>query len=725
MNNKDFLKDLDKRLNNEEITLPESLSAENIELLINEKGGILEPKRPKEHKKGKVIKIITSVAAVFVLIIGIAATVNLNANKIDTSKQDEIIEQQTSDSDYSKIETAVLNYYRDIYNTWQSNKASDLLNFGSKNGAAEEVADSENTAHSNSSASSSATGTVYDDMYVGSGYDMFSSEESLSDSAAYSSTNVQVSGVDESDIIKNDGRYIYYMKDNKVVITDCQKPDKMNVVSEIAVSDDENNIYSTAEMFLYNNKLILTVNQSRENVSSSSSYGIFCCDCAYAVEFDTVIRIYDVTDKSAPELCYSQFIAGNYVSSRVVNGKLITVSDYTIPYSSINDNNFEDACEEVKAYSVPQYSVNGGEMQKIPSDRIGLLDEEEPTEYIITAVIDLNNSESEPLMNAYLGGGSEIYCTQNELFVAECEYSTWTQGEREKHPADDLGQQYSCVTHIYKFDITDEGVIYNTDARVGGTWLNQFSMDKYGDYFRIVTNGMECNNGEYSSDDNMLYILDKDMNIVGFLDWIAIGEEIKSARFMGNTLYLVTFYQTDPLFVIDLSDPTAPEIKGELKIPGFSSYLHPIGEDLVIGVGEGGTTSGTDGSAKVSLFDVSDPCDPKELDNYTVADAYFDTDHKAFMTVDEDTFALCLTEYYYDMSYNYNEKQKIVVFDVTDNGITIQGEYSACKKNTATEYSTSALRGAFIDETLFAVNGYGIMSYRMSDNSLIDELRFS
>lgn len=705
MNNKDFLKDLDKRLNNEEITLPESLSAENIEGLINEKGGILEPKRPKEHKNGKVIKIITSVAAVFVVIIGVVAAVSTHNNRIDPVKQDEIIRQQAADSDYSKIETAVLNYYKDLYNKWQSNKDSTLLNFGAKNDAAAEVGDSANIAQSSTSSSG----------FYGTGADDFLSEEALLDSVTYSSTNVQVSGVDEADIIKNDGRYIYYMKNNEVVIVDCQKPDKMNIVSKIAVSDEDINNYVTAEMFLYNNNLVLILNQSRENVSTTSSYGNFCCDCAYVLDYDTVIRAYDVTDKSSPELCYSQFIAGRYVSSRVTNGKMIVVSEYSIPYSGITDNNFEDACEEVKAYSVPQYSVNGGEMQKIPSDRIGLLDEEEPTEYIITAVIDLNNSESEPLMNAYLGGGSEIYCTQNELFVAECEYSVWSGSENDGYLKDDSGHEHSSVTHIYKFDITDEGVIYNTDARVGGTWLNQFSMDKYGDYFRIATI-------DYST---MVYVLDSDMKIVGCLTDIAPEEDMKSARFMGNTLYLVTFYQTDPLFIIDLSDPTAPVVKGELKIPGFSSYLHPIGENLVIGVGEGGTTSGTDGSAKVSLFDVSDPCDPKELDNYTVADAYFDTDHKAFMTVDEDTFALCLTEYYYDMSYNYNEKHKIVMFDITDNGITIHGEYNACKKNTATEYSTSALRGAFIDETLFAVNGYGIMSYRMSDNSLISELRFS
>lgn len=703
MNNKDFMKNLGKRLNNEEITLPESLSAENIEWLINEKGGILEPKRPKEKKSGKVIKIITSVAAVIAIVVGVVAVADVTANKIEKSKQDDIIAEQAADSDYSKIETAVLNYYKELYNKRNSYDSDGFLNgFG----AVLDSASVESAVDTNSSASNSNTG---DANFTADATD---AEDNMG-YTAYGTTNVQVSGVDEADIIKNDGRYIYFMRNDKIVIADCQKPEDMNVVSEIELSDDDN-YYSLSEMFLYDDKLVIVINQQREN-DYAEDYGNaeVMFDCCYVLDNDTVIRVYDIGDKSAPELCYSQFISGNYVSSRIVDGKLIAVARYSIPYSGISCDNFEDACEEVKAYSVPEYSVNGGEMQKIPSDRIGLLDEDKPTEYVITALVDLKNESIEPLMNAYLGGGSDIYCTKTELFVAEAEYSVWTGAESDGYLKDDSGREHSSVTHIYKFDITDEGVLYNNDARVGGTWLNQFSMDKYGDYFRIATI-------DYST---MVYILDKDMKIVGFVGDIAPQEDMKSARFMGNMLYLVTFYQTDPLFIIDLSDPTAPEVKGELKIPGFSSYLHPIGENLVIGIGEGGTMSGTDGSGKVSLFDVSDPCNPKEIDNYTVANAYFDSNHKAFTTVDDDTFVLCLTKYGYDKKYNYCEDWSVVMFDVTDSGITVHGEYDVCERGNDKE-SYSSFRSTFISDTLFAVNGYGIKSYSMTTNELLGELRF-
>lgn len=700
MKNKDFLNDLDKKLNNEEITLPESLSAENIEVLINEKGGIVDPKIRKNGKTGKVIKIVSSVAAVFAIVIGVLAATNVTVNKIDEAKQNEIIEQQASQSDYSKIETAVLNYYKDLYNEWQSYNDFDLFDgFGAKN---EAVMEDANVANGNSFAT--GTGVVTDTLTS----DL---EELQSDNKSHSSTNVQVSGVDEADIIKNDGRYIYYLKNNSVVIVDCQKPENMNIVSEIWVGETDEDNYYTSDMFLCDNQLVVVLNQERYNSSTVNYSSDVMIDCCYALDSDTVIKVYDVKDKSSPELTYSQLISGNYVSSRIVNDTLILVANYNIPYSGINRKNFEDACKEVKTYSVPQYSVNGGEMQKIPSDRIELLDEETPTEYVITAVVDLKNTSSEPMMNAYLGSGTEIYCTQSEMFIAGYEYSTWSNNQR-VDVKDDNGKTFSCVTHIYKFDITDEGVLYNTEARVGGRCINQFSMDKYGDYFRIATNDSST----------MVYVLDSDMKIVGYLDGIAPGEDMKAARFMDNTLYLVTFFQTDPLFVIDLNDPTAPVVKGELKIPGFSSYLHPIGENLVIGVGEGGTTTGTDGSAKVSLFDVSDPCNPTELDSYVIYDAYFNLSHKAFMMIDDDTFSLCLTKYGYD-NYGYREDFEVVVFDVTEDGFSLQGEYDTCEKDNEEEYYWD-FRGAFIGDAIFAVNGYGIRSYSMTTKELFGELKY-
>jgi len=188
---------------------------------------------------------------------------------------------------------------------------------------------------------------------------------------------------------------------------------------------------------------------------------------------------------------------------------------------------------------------------------------------------------------------------------------------------------------------------------------------------------------------------------------------MKSARFMGDVLYLVTFMQTDPLFVVDLSDPEKPEIKGELKIPGFSTYLHPAGDGLLIGVGEGGTMTGTDGTAKISLFDVSDPAEPKELDNYTTNFAgSFITNHKAFMVIDENTFAIPF--------FTYGVTESVLVFSVENNGITIDNFYD-CLIGIR-DYGTT--RGIFIDTVLYTVNVNGIIAYDMTTKDKLAEIKF-
>ena len=211
----------------------------------------------------------------------------------------------------------------------------------------------------------------------------------------------------------------------------------------------------------------------------------------------------------------------------------------------------------------------------------------------------------------------------------------------------------------------------------------------------------------------MVYVLDKNMKIVGFLDGIAPGEQMKSARFLGNMLYLVTFMQTDPLFTVDLSDPAKPEIKGELKIPGFSEYLHPIGNGLVVGIGYGGTETGTDGTAKISLFDISDPAAPKELDNYTTSfPGYFITNHKAFVTIDDNTFAIPVLGSF--------GSEAVLVFSVENNGIIVDNIYSCMQGR----YGYDSVRGTFVDKVFYTVNVNGIIAYDMETKDKLSEMKF-
>lgn len=707
MNN--FKNEFEKKLMSEEITLPESLSAENIEKLINEKGSIIDLRRRRTIDRKSVVRWV-SAAAMLVILVGVVSLIGFGGKpqvekqNITDAEQQQIIENHAAaPSDYSSLHKTVLTYYKDIYNRNYNYGYADtdgflgeiFDGFGVKNEAAMDMV-AGNTASGSSSnsipnAAPESAGTASDD-------------------AEYSTTNTQVQGVDEADIVKTDGKYIYYILHNTIRIVECNADAEMNIVSTIKLTEYIDYDFYPSEMYLHGDTLVVVLRETSQYqpVTYNNSYGAICDCVCYAVKTDTVIKCFDISDRANPKESYTHKMTGEYISSRLTDGKLITVAQFSIPYNSVQADDFDGACEVVKDVSVPEYSFGDGEMKKIPAERIKVFDEKTPTSFIVTSILDLNDLSAEPKINALLGGAQEIYCTKDEIFVAENLYSTWTQSGEEV-VGDTLGNKYEIATRIHKMDVTDDGVNYIASVTVGGQCINQFSMDKNGDYFRIATNGMEWNGKKRET---MVYVVDKNMKIVGFLGGIAPEEQMKSARFMGDVLYLVTFMQTDPLFVVDLSVPEKPEIRGELKIPGFSTYLHPAGDGLLIGVGEGGTMTGTDGTAKISLFDVSDPCNLKELDNYsTGTQAAFTGNHKEFVVLDENTYAVTL---YYDYTSG-----KIVVFSITDGGIIIDNIYNA---RTGSTYGNT--RGVFIGDNVYVVNDCGIYSYNYGNETPIDEIGY-
>lgn len=705
---KNFKKEFEKKLMSEEIVLPESLSAENIERLINENGGIVEPKRVRSINKKNVIRWCSAAAAAIVLIIGVGAVVQNTNNDIAVEDQQQIIEENVESSAYSEIEKNILSYFKDIYNSrYVVQNYADGFGLGSIFGDKDAESADDAALGTNSASNSNGSNNVPGD---------FTADSVVNEEGSFNTTNTQVEGVDEADIIKNDGKYIYYLRQNSydITITRCDNPEDMVIVGRIKLKEDDDKDIYPVEMFLYGDTITVISHEYLEYETETTYSGMVTADsCCIALKSDTLIRMFDVKDKENPKEIYSQKMSGDYISSRIADGKLIVVTSFSIPYSSVRADDFDDACQVVKEICIPEYSVNGGEMQRIPAERIEMFDENNPTTYTVTSIISLDSKEKVPMMNAFLGGADEIYCTADEIFVAETKHSYWT-AEKEEKVMDSNGTEFVSVTTIHKMNITNEGVEYIANVTVGGMGINQFSMDKHGDYFRIATNGMKHYGKRYMS---MVYVIDKDMKIVGYLDGIAEGEDMKSARFMGDTLYLVTFMQTDPLFVVDLSDPTKPEIKGELKIPGFSNYLHPIGNGLVIGIGAGGTTTGTDGTAKISLFDVSDPYNPKELDNYSTSEpAEFVGDHKGFMVIDENTYAASLCVNYFSGA--------VIVFSIVDGGIVIDELYMSKSGG-----NSNAVRGSFIDTTFFVVNDMGIIAYDMTkkdiaDDKVIDNISF-
>ena len=194
---------------------------------------------------------------------------------------------------------------------------------------------------------------------------------------------------------------------------------------------------------------------------------------------------------------------------------------------------------------------------------------------------------------------------------------------------------------LYKISASGLKPEFVAKTQLESAWLrDDYSIDEYNGTVRLA---LQCWSGDDT--ENYIVILDGSLNVLGQTEPFGVGESIQSVRFSENLCYAVTFYQTDPLFVFDLTDRANPVKRGELKLPGFSSYMHPVGEGYMVGVGRGGTDEGLDGSAKISLFSVADPENPVEVDQFTLPDGWFNTDHKAFVTRGENGFIVTFSRW--------------------------------------------------------------------------------
>ena len=236
-------------------------------------------------------------------------------------------------------------------------------------------------------------------------------------------------------------------------------------------------------------------------------------------------------------------------------------------------------------------------------------------------------------VESVLDYGNNVYVSGNYLYVA-------TQNYRNVYYD---GGNGGATTSIRRFKLDGGAVVYDGKGEVNGSVLNQFSMDESGGYLRIATTSDIYDIKRGYGTQNNLYILDSGLNAAGKLEGLAPGEIIYSVRFIGARGYVVTFKTVDPLFVIDLADPTAPKVLGSLKIPGYSDYLHPYDENHIIGFGKdtveydygyGNTTAYYQGM-KIALFDVSDVKNPKELFKTEIGDRGTDSEllrnHRALL----------------------------------------------------------------------------------------------
>jgi len=473
----------------------------------------------------------------------------------------------------------------------------------------------------------------------------------------YSTTNVQVEGVDEADVVKTDGRYIYQVNRQRIVIAEAVPADRMNIVGTLDFSGGDaskQGEFYPQEIYVDDKYLVVIGNASRYSVAVDPLAGAAARKMLVLprpAAQTTKAIIYDLSDRANLKQLREIELEGGYVSSRKVGSALYLVTNRYLN-TWILRNPAAEGQQESPAPSYRDTAVSD-DMKTIDFQDIRYFPDSVEPNYMLVAGVNLDRMDQEAQVDAYLGSSRNIYASDKNLYVSVTRYET-VHATDSAAPASSSSAAAPAIriwpgeskakSVVYKFRLDDGKTRYVAQGEVPGNVLNQFSMDEYSGYFRIATTvGNVWGTGEDASKNNV-YVLDEGLKMVGKLENLAPGERIYSVRFMGDRAYVVTFKKVDPLFVIDLKDPAAPSVLGALKIPGYSDYLHPYDENHIIGFGKDTIEmTGPDGKSsnayyqgmKMAIFDVSDVTHPVEKYKEIIGDRGTDSDllsnHKALL----------------------------------------------------------------------------------------------
>jgi len=617
------------------------------------------------------------------------------------------------------------------------------------------------------------------------------SSEGTAAPSDFSTTNIQVAGVDEADIVKSDGEYFYIVSGGKVVIMNAYPPETAEIISEISDPD-----HNPREVYINGDKLVIFTEGSQGFIRPLSGEDVGL-PAPSRYTYEMFIRVYDVSDRSSPILNEELSIEGFYRNSRMIGDYVYTIvntpvygsDDIPIPvlkidgtpvesfpdiyyfdgpaiaeqFSTIISLNLEsgesDTSSYLTSYSDSLYSSQDN-MYIVNQKRV---DYQEYQDRAIEVVLSYLPLWEASLMREALASG-EWERIQEAGVAVENYVSTLPESEVNRIQIE-IEQKYQEInnefwldsqkTEVRRFSLNGLNVEHVATGEVIGYVLNQFSMDEFNGYFRIATTtdqpflfstpmldmGAASTTVEVLESEevsgapeemppppptdlrkNNVYVLDMDLSIVGSLEDLAPGESIFSARFMGNRLYLVTFERVDPLFVIDLSSPSSPQVLGKLKIPGFSDYLHPYDENHIIGVGkdvpEDGPTIAE--GVKLSLFDVSDVANPKEISKYIIGErwAYSQAlyDHRAFLFSKEKNLLVIPIQLSEGDKYSAFQGAYVFSLDI-ENGFDLRGRITHAEEEDVWFYLSNVQRSHFIGDVLYTFSTTMVKANSLEDLS--------
>ncbi len=563
----------------------------------------------------------------------------------------------------------------------------------------------------------------------------------------FSETNNQVTGVDEADIIKTDGDYIYTISGNVLYIIKAYPGEEAEIIFTKEFDDSPTSLFINGDtMTVFGNMYNLDF---FKDIDFRPSAGM------------TYFNIYDISDRSNPILEKEYKFEGNYFNARMIDDYVYFVTRsspqfrtnyptpiifegtearsmpakniyyYNIPYrnpqlATIHAINMKDSGEDINSVAV---AVESSQNMYMSQNNIFITYTEIINEYDLMKII------MKELMEPYLTDSDKeliekIKSTDNDILsqyekdekifrVYETYINYLTEDEQAdmQETAEELLkkklEEYKHLeyTIINKISTDKNKISVESNGKVPGHVINQFSMDEKDNILRIATTiSRRWSSIDYSRTEstNNIYTLDKNMNIIGSLEGLAETESIYSTRFIDDRLYMVTFRQVAPFFVIDLSDPTDIKELGKLKIPGFSRYLHPYDDNTIIGIGQDATATGRTKGLKISLFDVEDVQNPTEVAKYVTEERYASStalyEHKAFL-FSKDKDLLVIPAYSYEYSRDGTSKgyNGAFVFKISKDEIILRGliDHSMGSSNNRYYYAPQVERSLYIENLLY------------------------
>lgn len=528
-----------------------------------------------------------------------------------------------------------------------------------------------------------------------------------------STTNNQVEGVEEGDVVVVRNGTIYTAKDTGIDVIDATDPENLKLATSLKLTENR----SISKLALYDNFLIAIGNEYLQKEGRSM----------------TIAYFYDIKNPSDPRYVRKVAQEGSLQDIRITNDTLYLIGNMHPNYWMLREGKNVDL--QPKTYD----SKVSNTYESLPLSKISILPNTLDSTYSLITAVDLKDgAKTSANTKGYLGGSSGLYMSEGALYLTTPVYQPSASINANKRTMDAMWVPRAVDTQVFKWEVKGTTMNFMGTTEVKGAVLNQYSMDEHNGHFRIVTTEGNTRD-EKALSRNHLFILDKNLQQVGAVTDLAPGEKVYSARFMGDKAYVVTFKEVDPLFVIDVADPTKPTVLGELKIPGFSNYLHPLDETHLIGIGydteqryeeysKRNITVTT--NMKMSLFDVSDFKNPKEQSSVKIGGK------GSHSEVQYNPKAL-----FRNSSYNYYgfpvvlyragkgddvvyQGQGAQIYEITaENGIILKGNLVSKGKNDQYEdWANLVQRVVYVNDALYTIARNEVKSYQLSDFTPLDTL---